>query len=88
MNKTKLSSKGQIIIPKWLREMHNWQAGLEFVVIDTGDGILLKPKRPFPRTSLEQVAGCLAYSGQPKTLEEMDAAIEQAVSKEWLDNGR
>ena len=85
VNKTKLSSKGQIIIPKWLRELHNWQVGLEFVVIDTGDGILLKPIRPFPQTSLDEVAGCLAYTGQPKTLEEMDAAIEQAVSKEWHD---
>ncbi len=85
MNKTKLSSKGQIIIPKWLREMHNWQVGLEFIVIDTGDGILLKPKPLFLRTSFAEVAGCLAYSGQPKTVEEMDSAIEQAVSKEWHD---
>ena len=85
MNETRLSSRGQIVIPKWLRDKHNWQAGLEFVVIDTGDGIFLKPVRPFRRTSLEEVAGCLAYSGQPKTLEEMDAAIEQAVREEWHD---
>ena len=49
------------------------------------DSILLEPIRPFRRTSLEDVAGCLAYSGQPKTIEEMDAAIEQAVSEEWHD---
>ena len=61
MATTKLSSKGQIIIPKALREAYNWQAGLEFAVIDTGDGILLKPTPTFAATTLEQVAGCLAY---------------------------
>jgi AbrB family looped-hinge helix DNA binding protein len=43
MGTIKLSRKGQVIIPKALRETYNWQAGLEFMVIDTGDGILLKP---------------------------------------------
>jgi len=41
METTKLSSKGQITIPKWLRDAYRWETGLEFVVIDTGDGVLL-----------------------------------------------
>jgi AbrB family looped-hinge helix DNA binding protein len=83
MNKTKLSSKGQIIIPKWLREMHKWQPGLEFIVIDTGDGILLKPKQPFPESSIEEVAGSLTYTGRAITIDEMDAAIEKGVHADW-----
>ena len=85
MAKTTLSSKGQIIIPKALREAYNWQAGLEFVVIDTGDGILLKPAPTFDATTLEQVAGCLAYQGPPKSLDEMDSAVQQAVLEAWHD---
>lgn len=86
MNTTKLSSKGQIIVPKWVRDAHNWEAGLEFVVIDTGDGILLKPKRPFPPTTIAEVAGCLQYEGEAKTIEEMETAVEQGLVEDWHDS--
>lgn len=83
MNTTKLSSKGQIIVPKWVRDAHNWQTGLEFIVINTTDGILFKPKRPFPTTTLEEVAGCLAYEGPAKTIEEMETAVQQGITEAW-----
>lgn len=86
MNSTKLSSKGQIIVPKWVRDAHNWQTGLEFIVIDTGDGILLKPKRPFTPTTLEEVAGCLPYDGKAKTIEEMETAVQQGIVEDWHDS--
>jgi AbrB family looped-hinge helix DNA binding protein len=87
MGTTKLSSKGQIIIPKALRETYNWQAGLEFMVIDTGDGILLKPVQTFATTTLEQVAGCLAYEGSSKSVDDMDKAVRQGVLEAWHDRG-
>jgi AbrB family looped-hinge helix DNA binding protein len=76
---TRLSSKGQIIIPKAVREAHLWQPGQEFLVVDTGDGILLQPRRPFAATQLADVAGMLPASGSPRTLEEMEAAIRRGV---------
>ncbi|HSH01814.1 MAG TPA: AbrB/MazE/SpoVT family DNA-binding domain-containing protein [Anaerolineae bacterium] len=79
METTKLSSKGQVIIPKLLRESNAWEIGQEFIVIDVGDGILLKVKKPFEETSLHDVAGCLSYSGEPKSLEDMDAAIKRGA---------
>lgn len=45
-----------------------------------GDGILLKPKKPFAETTLAQGAGCLKYAGVPKSLEEIDAAIRQDLA--------
>ena len=37
------------------------------MVIDKGDdGVLLKPKRPYQTTCLDDVAGCLAYGGRAK----------------------
>lgn len=83
METTKLSSKGQIIIPKRLRDEYNWQAGLEFIVIDTGDGLLLRPKQPFPTTTIEEVSGCLAYAGPALSIEEMNEAISRRVQKDW-----
>ena len=83
METTRLSSKGQVIIPKALRNIHGWEAGQELIVIDTGDGILLKPKKPFPETTLQNVAGCLKYQGTPKSLSEMEDAIRQGVAEQW-----
>ncbi len=83
MEFTRLSSKGQVIIPKALRDAHHWQAGQELIAINTGDGILLKPKKPFQETKLEDVAGCLSYEGKAKTLDELDNAIRQGVLEQW-----
>jgi len=35
----------------------------------------LKPKKPVEITRIEDVAGCLRYQGEAKTLENMEAAI-------------
>jgi AbrB family looped-hinge helix DNA binding protein len=79
MEVTHLSPEGQVLIPESLRASHKWQAGQELVVIEVGDGILLKPKKVFPPATLEQVAGCVKYDGSPKTLEDMEDAIRQGV---------
>jgi AbrB family looped-hinge helix DNA binding protein len=87
METTKLSSKGQIIIPKWLRDAYRWETGLEFVVIDTGEGILLKPSRPFEPTSIEEVAGSLPYAGKSRTIEEMEGDLRRGIREAWDDRG-
>ncbi len=87
METTKLSSKGQIIIPKWLRDAYRWETGLEFVVIDTGEGILLKPSRPFEPTSIEEVAGSLPYAGKSRTIEEMEDDLRRGIREAWNDRG-
>ena len=86
METTKLSSKGQVIIPKHYRNSHNWEAGQELIVIDTGDGILLKPKAPFQETSIENVASCLKYTGKTKTIEDMELAIAQGIKDRFSDS--
>lgn len=75
MKTTKLSSKGQIILPASIRAANQWKAGLEFAVEDTGDGVLLRPLKPFAATTLGEVTGCAGYTGKAHTLEEMDKAI-------------
>ena len=85
MDTTRLSSKGQIIIPKWLRDAYRWETGLEFVVIDTGEGILLKPNRAFAPTILDDVAGSLPGDGDARTVEEMDDGLRRAIRETWDD---
>jgi AbrB family looped-hinge helix DNA binding protein len=87
METTKLSSKGQVIIPKALRSAHHWDTGMELLVIDVGDGLLLKPKPPFAQTRLDEVAGCLRYPGRAKSAGEIDAAVRQRIREEWSGRG-
>jgi AbrB family looped-hinge helix DNA binding protein len=65
---TKLSSKGQVIIPKEIRNRHHhWEPGQELQAIETNDGILLRLMSPFTETTLKDVASCLAYASKAKT---------------------
>jgi AbrB family looped-hinge helix DNA binding protein len=78
---TKLSTKGQIVLPLRIRNSRAWNSGMEFTVEEMGDGILLRPVSALPPSSLDMVAGCLHYKGKPKTLSQMRAAIAQQVTK-------
>jgi AbrB family looped-hinge helix DNA binding protein len=84
---TKLSSKGQIVLPKSIRDARAWRAGTEFTIEEKGNAIVLRPKSLFRPKRIEDVAGMLAYKGKPKTIEEMDAGIAKMV-KERRARGR
>lgn len=79
MKTTRLSSKGQVILPKSIRSAHHWEPGVEFMVEDMANGVLLRPVKPFQQTRLEDVIGCTGYKGPARTVEDMDAAIAAAV---------
>lgn len=85
MKTTRLSSKGQVIIPKDLREAHRWEVGQELIAVDVGDGILLKTNSPFQVTTLENVAGCLQHGGESRSLEEIEDAVRLAFVEKWHD---
>ncbi len=71
---TKLSSKGQIVLPKPLRASHRWKPGTEFTIEERGEGILLKPKSGGVRT-WQSIIGCIPYKGPRKSIAEMDEAV-------------
>jgi AbrB family looped-hinge helix DNA binding protein len=81
MATTKLSAKGHVVIPKSLRDIHRWEAGLELVVIDTGDGLLLKPKGPFAPARLSDVAGMFKDKLVAKTDQEIGSALREEVRR-------
>lgn len=87
METTRLSSKGQLVLPKIIRDSRDWGPGTEFTVEDAGDGILLRPAGRFPETDLDQVAGCLRSKRKPATAAQMDAAIRREVKRRH-DSGR
>ena len=72
---TTLSTKGQVILPKAIRQALHWEAGMRLVVEKTPEGVLLKPLPAFAQTRPEDVFGSLARDGAPKSLADMDAGV-------------
>ncbi|MDO9224051.1 MAG: AbrB/MazE/SpoVT family DNA-binding domain-containing protein [Caulobacter sp.] len=76
-----MSTKGQVILPKAVRDHLGWKPGAKLTVEETADGVLLSSESLFPATTNEEVFGCLKWEGPPKTLEEMDAAIGEMIEE-------
>ena len=65
---TTVSTKGQVILPKSIRQARHWEAGTRLVVEDGPEGVMLKAVPHFPETRPEQVFGCLSYKGEAKSI--------------------
>jgi len=87
MQTTKLSSKGQLVLPKFICITHHWKPGTEFAIEERDDGVFLRPIKPMKKTSWEQLQGCVNYKGKAKSLEDMQKAIAKGV-KERHARGR
>lgn len=79
MQTTLLSSKGQIIIPKAMRDARHWHAGTRLEVQETAEGLLLKPVIASQKTPLTQglasIRKRIAYQGPAVSIEDMNAAV-------------
>ncbi len=76
-----MSTKGQIVIPRELRERLGWGEGTRLEVLSQGGGVVLRPARAFPAVSVDDLVGCLPYEGPPRSVEEMDAAVAQGLAR-------
>jgi AbrB family looped-hinge helix DNA binding protein len=82
---TTVSTKGQVILPKAIRDQRRWQVGTRLTVEDTPEGVLLKPAPVFPTASVDELFGSLRYEGPAKTIEEMDAAVTEEARRRARD---
>jgi AbrB family looped-hinge helix DNA binding protein len=83
---TIVSTKGQVILPKAVRQRLHWDAGTRLTVENTEDGVLLKAAPVFPPTQPEDVFGMLRWEGPPKTLEEMEEGIAREAKRRHARN--
>ncbi len=72
---TTVSTKGQVILPKAIRQRREWDAGTRLLVEETPEGVLLRQAPAFAATRPEDVFGLLPFKGEPKSLEEMEAGV-------------
>jgi AbrB family looped-hinge helix DNA binding protein len=86
---TKMSVKGQVVIPKDVRDALAWKDGMEFDVIKGLNSITLKPKaQPRKRISFEELKARLPkYDGPYIPESEWEEGIAEMFRKEWLRQG-
>lgn len=81
METVALSSKGQFVLPKSIRDLHQWDAGTRFVVIDRGSEVVLKPATPFAPTEFESPDSHPVKIVKRLSLADMDRAIIAEAGK-------
>lgn len=86
---TRLSVKGQVVVPHAARNRLGWREGDELEVIDRPDGVELRLAKRSRRTiTLDELyARIPPHTGSPLTLDDMDRAIDEAAL-EWLERDR
>jgi|APFre7841882630_1041343.scaffolds.fasta_scaffold31538_2 AbrB family looped-hinge helix DNA binding protein len=71
-----LSSKGQVVIPKNIRDELHWETGTELELISTPSGITLRSISQKGKLNLADLRGILQYDGPPITTEELCKPVE------------
>jgi antitoxin PrlF len=80
MPEATLTSKGQITIPKPVRDHLRLESGdrVDFLVTETGD-VILRPAR----RSIRELRGLLRRPGRAMSLDEMDAGIRRKMTEKY-----
>ena len=79
--RVRLSTKGQLVIPKEIRDRQGWKAGTELVFENLGGRVVLRQWQDVPKTRLEDLVGCTGYKGRAKSLKEMAAGIAEGARR-------
>ena len=84
---TTVSSKGQIVIPKDVRDRLKIATGDQLEVVERPDGVLLRKASTKSGKSFEDVTAkiksIIRYNGPPVSIEEMN----EAISDMWDSGG-
>jgi len=83
---TTVSTKGQVILPKAIREQRRWLPGTRLVVEDTEDGVLLRAEPRLAPTRPKDVFGSLKFKGPAKSIAEMNAGIAAEAKRRHARN--
>lgn len=87
--RTTLSAKGQVVIPKDVRDALGLHAGQQLDVIRSGDAVLLRATPMKSGQSADEVAArvrelAASYRGPPVSIDDMNATI----ADHWAASGR
>ena len=86
--RTTMSSKGQIVVPKSVRDAHGWEAGTEFEFVESGKGVFIQPVEMsdprFPSISVDEFLAMVPkVSGPPITDEEIERIVLEEAARRF-----
>ncbi len=92
MTTTRLSSKGQLVLPKSVRDARGWEGGTVFDVIDGGRNAVTLVKREQDaegrKMTLEEFRKlALKYDGPPVTDKMIKEAVLAEAKRRWHAKG-
>ena len=90
---TKMTSKGQVVIPEEIREYMHLESGVKFIVMATSDSIIFKKVTPIPQKDVKLLlktsrAMAKKYKFKEKDVPGVIAAVRTAkkIKKIKVDN--
>jgi AbrB family looped-hinge helix DNA binding protein len=88
---TRVSAKGQVVIPKEVRDRLHWEPGTRLEVVEGHDGVSLKAvrfKNPFPPTTIKQLRAIPPWPGEAKSVEEISRLSDEALREIFAQQDR
>jgi AbrB family looped-hinge helix DNA binding protein len=82
---TRMSAKGQVVIPKAVRDRLQWKAGADLEVVERDDGVLLlrSPGKRERITIEEFMQRVPPHNGPPLSLEQIEAAVAKGRAERF-----
>jgi AbrB family looped-hinge helix DNA binding protein len=86
--KTTMSAKGQVVIPKDVRDALGLFPGQRLEIIRSGNGLLLRPADNKSGRSFDEITNHLRenmprWEGPPATDADIKASVDQMIREEW-----
>lgn len=90
--RAKISSKGQLVVPKEIRDAHGWGVGTELEFGDNGDEVVLRAVERadarFPRISMEELLSRAVNVDRFPTDKEMEETVLAEAARRFDAAGR
>jgi len=86
---TRMSEKGQVVVPKDVRDRMGWLTGTDLEVVEMADGVLLRPRSERKGLTMEEALAKLrkiyTHKGPPVPLEEMSLMAQEQAKRGFDD---
>jgi AbrB family looped-hinge helix DNA binding protein len=77
-----LSSKGQVVIPKEIRDELHWEAGTQLTLVSGASGVTLKAVPRKSGRKFEELIGSLKHDGPPLSIDELCQPVDYGAHGE------
>jgi AbrB family looped-hinge helix DNA binding protein len=91
--RAKISSKGQLVLPKAVRDARGWGVGTELEIIDEGADVIVRLAKKidprFPSISWDEFEKRrIRYEGPSVSINEMNRSVLEKAKRRWNEESR